>query len=1564
MTTGKALNGKPYAGNPHVRFDEGEVASAAMPRRGSLLYDNCKKSTKVRVRGSFVALSPLWGFAILAVVTSTPVWAVNWTGNGADSLWSTKENWQNNTLPAANASLAFRVSNVGNKTATLDGNYSYTGNIHVGAGSSASAPYVFEATDPANTLTVQDDTWLGYYEDGALWLKSGTYVFNGKSGKNFHAGEGNKAVHNFWLKVGDGVSSVSMTTKGSAYVRGGSTFVADKATLTFNSSFAMNETSAAYFTNTTMSAQYFRLYGASSATLSNSTLTVSRDLNVPDGNGSVGTFTATDSTVHANGSGYVFNVGVGETATGTVLKNGGDWDCYYLRLGASTGASGTFTMNGGSLTVRTELGIGIGANSTGVFHLNGGTVSAQYIRSADGASSSLVIDGGTLKANGVDSRGLIEKPGLNVSVKSGGATVDTAGYDVVLNAAFNKAADAPNAALTVTGGGSAKFTAGGNLTGAFTVGEDTGIHWFDVDATVADYALASLTLGAGSTLVLDADATGCDTFTAASTNISATAEKKTTFKLLVRAMPESGRAFRLFEMTQADAANCEVVAETPAGASLVVEKGWADGYLTYAILAKDYVWGGGANGGGWTAGSNWLVDGAASGWENNNNAVFAAAGDKATLDASVTAVALDFRADATVDAAEGAEAAISTPEVVVAQGVSATVNAPLSSEFIKTGAGTLALGTNRTEQTAIEEGTLAVAGTASLDWTKLTFGTDPAKPVTLRVGAAATLANRPASWTVGTLANITSTVVKEGGDWEMGTLHVGGAVSAVTTFIHEGGTLTLTGASDISKDTTSMGHLDIAGGTVSHASYYFHLGQRGHAKMTVRAGAKYETTKVNNYGIIVGGTADATLDIAGGEVALMEPINFALYGAEGPNGVVNITAGGVLSCGGVVVNKSSAGGSGTLNIDGGALRAYASNAEFIPAKDNLSVTVGANGGTIDTNGKNVTIAKAVGGTGGLAFKGGGKVTFAAANTYTGATTVEVGTSVLVPSLASLGGGIAVTAPEATLADGVYMLLALTGGETFSESTLAGIATPAGCSLRLSNDRKAILCVVGNPGFVWVGGESGSLSEASNWANGAVPRSGDSCVIGNPTAASLTVGDTFAPSSITFPAYSALVTISGERALSGLTAIVNNAAQHHVFACPVDARTATPELTLSASGYIVFSGGIALAAMPSVDAMRLAGVWNLTGDWNTPANDARIQPGSEVNVSGTLRNGYNLVIEEGATLRAANIEAGQGEANKNRFLANNFGTLVVTGEMVDVMWSDNTTRYSLAAFFAQGSDTAVTRVNGLVNSASTQSNHPLVLNNGSNAATNTIVLGSGGLSFRDNYRVNAKSYPYFQVDSGKIAVLASSADWTIPRNTYGYGVTLELNGPVVIDTSDYDDRAVARTVHVLGQIGSSGSVTAIGCGRLAFESELSFGGRLYVQDAATAAVNAGCPVSRTEVSVASGATLELAQSGTVALAGALTLAHEAALGFNFTGREPPVLDVTDKTVTLGGTVVVKVSAVGKRPKGGANVLTAGGKFAGANVTLAVGAPEWVKGVSVVDGEIVLDAKATGMMVILR
>ena len=40
MATVKALDRRPHAGNPRARFDEGEVAPAATPRRGVLLCKN------------------------------------------------------------------------------------------------------------------------------------------------------------------------------------------------------------------------------------------------------------------------------------------------------------------------------------------------------------------------------------------------------------------------------------------------------------------------------------------------------------------------------------------------------------------------------------------------------------------------------------------------------------------------------------------------------------------------------------------------------------------------------------------------------------------------------------------------------------------------------------------------------------------------------------------------------------------------------------------------------------------------------------------------------------------------------------------------------------------------------------------------------------------------------------------------------------------------------------------------------------------------------------------------------------------------------------------------------------------------------------------------------------------------------------------------------------------------------------------------------------------------------------------------------------------------------------
>ena len=96
MKTGKALNGKPYAGNSHVRFDEGDVASAATPRRGSLLYKVLKKGKFGRGARSLVA--------ICAAVASLPSLATvyTWTGGDAENptLFSKTANWDANGIPS------------------------------------------------------------------------------------------------------------------------------------------------------------------------------------------------------------------------------------------------------------------------------------------------------------------------------------------------------------------------------------------------------------------------------------------------------------------------------------------------------------------------------------------------------------------------------------------------------------------------------------------------------------------------------------------------------------------------------------------------------------------------------------------------------------------------------------------------------------------------------------------------------------------------------------------------------------------------------------------------------------------------------------------------------------------------------------------------------------------------------------------------------------------------------------------------------------------------------------------------------------------------------------------------------------------------------------------------------------------------------------------------------------------------------------------------------------------------------------------------------------------------
>ena len=118
---------------------------------------------------------------------------------------------------------------------------------------------------------------------------------------------------------------------------------------------------------------YVGVNGIGTLNLNGGTVDVANDLNVGEGSGS-GTIKGISGDLHQNGSWKVFNVGKGANSTGTVIKEGGDWSCNYLRIGTGSGSTGSFTQNGGTMTVTTELSVGYGDKSTGSFTINGGSV--------------------------------------------------------------------------------------------------------------------------------------------------------------------------------------------------------------------------------------------------------------------------------------------------------------------------------------------------------------------------------------------------------------------------------------------------------------------------------------------------------------------------------------------------------------------------------------------------------------------------------------------------------------------------------------------------------------------------------------------------------------------------------------------------------------------------------------------------------------------------------------------------------------------------------------------------------------------------------------------------------------------------------------------------------------------------------------------------------------------------------------------------------------------------------------------------------------------------------------
>ena len=176
-------------------------------------------------------------------------------------------------------------------------------------------------------------------------------------------------------------------------------------------------------------------------------------------------------------------------------------------------------------------------------------------------------------------------------------------------------------------------------------------------------------------------------------------------------------------------------------------------------------------------------------------------------------------------------------------------------------------------------------------------------------------------------------------------------------------------------------------------------------------------------------SSNASFDVlAGQSLAVTGPVSGAGSLTKTSAGTLllsgsNSYTGDTTVSGGSIEFTAGAISSGVVTLGGGGVRYATGNTEDLSVK---TVTLAAGGGTIDTNGNDVTFANAIGslGAGGLVKAGAGTLTLQGANTYLGQTTVR--------------GGVLSVAADTGLGDaGTAAGIVLDGGTL---RTTAGFAT--------------------------------------------------------------------------------------------------------------------------------------------------------------------------------------------------------------------------------------------------------------------------------------------------------------------------------------------------------------------------------------------------------------------------------------------------------------------------------------------------------------------------------------------
>ena len=348
-----------------------------------------------------------------------------------------------------------------------------------------------------------------------------------------------------------------------------------------------------------------------------------------------------------------------------------------------------------------------------------------------------------------------------------------------------------------------------------------------------------------------------------------------------------------------------------------------------------------------------------------------------------------------------------------------------------------------------------------------------------------------------------------------GTIKVGGGELATGSSLNVGtggtGYLDVTGGvvsvgTLLNVPYSGFGYLNINGGLVRQAASgntsYLHIGTSGTGTVTVISGA-YENIDGNG-NMTIGHSAGSvgTLNVQGGAVTIKNTVLLS-YNASTVSATVNVTDGGVLTA--YKIMQSNAGVEGnTVTVNGGTVRAYASNASFMPAGSNFRLYAGANGATFDANGFDITIGEDIddkpGETGNVTFAGdGGTIRLTGSLNYSGATYLNEKTHLVVKDPAMLetllAKGLTLKRPPDTTVPGTFTILSIADGTPCTDADYARITKGTGLEhATFGIDNGAITVTVTDSSHTWAGASGVSAAwNGANWDDGATFNHGDNAL---------------------------------------------------------------------------------------------------------------------------------------------------------------------------------------------------------------------------------------------------------------------------------------------------------------------------------------------------------------------------------------------------------------------------------------------------------------------------------------